>query len=202
MIAAGLTGSIAMGKSTVAAMFAAEGAPVFDADRAVHDYYASQEALEVEAAFPGVWSGDRIDRAALSSLVLADAAAMRRLEAIVHPAVAMRRQRFLASAWAKACRVAILDIPLLFETGAQKSVDCIIVVSAPAAMQKQRALAREGMTAERFAAILSRQTSDEQKRRGAHIIIDTSGSLEKTQAQTRGVLKMLTTMTGRSAHHA
>lgn len=196
MIVAGLTGSIAMGKSTVAAMFAAEGVEVFDADAAVHAYYASDDGRAVEAAFPGTWREGKIDRAVLAMRVAGDPAALARLEAIVHPAVAERRAKFLAAARAAGRRVVVLDIPLLFETGAERSVDCVILVSAPQAEQRRRALARTGMTPQLLDAILARQTHDADKRRGSHVVIDTSGALERTRAQARDVLKMLAAMAG------
>jgi dephospho-CoA kinase len=199
VIVAGLTGSIAMGKSTVAAMFAAEGAPVFDSDVAVHAFYRGPEAQAVEAAFPGVLQRGEIDRAALAQRVLGDGAALARLESIVHPAVATARTQFLLGADAQGQRLVVVDIPLLFESGAEKSVDVIVVVSASETVQKTRALAREGMTLQRFDRIIARQTPDREKRRRAHAIIDTNGALDATRAQVRGFLRCAAGMIGKRA---
>ncbi len=187
MLTVGLTGSIAMGKSTVAAMFRALGAPVFDADAVVHEIYRGPTAALVEAAFPGTCVQGVVDRQRLGARVLGDAGAMQRLEAIVHPAVGERRAQFLAQARADGARAALLDVPLLFETGGDKKVDRVIVVSADAASQRARALARPGMDAARFEALLARQTPDVEKRAKADFIIDTGLPLEATQAQVKAV---------------
>ena len=189
MILVGLTGSIAMGKSTVAAMFRGLGAAVFDADAAVHEIYRGQEARAVEAAFPGVVVDGVVDRARLGAQVVGDPQAMQRLEAIVHPAVAARRGQFLEQARLAAARAAILDIPLLFETGGERSVDVVVVVSAAAPIQRARALARPGADAARFEALLKRQTPDAQKRRRAHFVIDTGGSMEDSRRQAADFLR-------------
>ena len=202
MIVAGLTGSIAMGKSTAAAMFAAEGAAVFAADAAVHAYYSSPESAASEAAFPGVRRDGVVNRDLLAARVLGYSDAIARLEAIVHPEVARRRRVFLDEARAQGLGVAILDIPLLFETGAQDQFDAIIVVTAPASVQAARALARAGMSPKRFAALLARQTPDEQKRRRAHFIIDSAASLDATRAQVGSLYKLLTIMAGGRGAHA
>jgi dephospho-CoA kinase len=199
VIVVGLTGSIAMGKSTVAAMFAAEGAPVFDSDAAVHAFYRSADAQAVEAAFPGVFVGAAIDRDRLAQRVMGDRAALARLEGIVHPMVAKARLAFLSRAAAQGRRLVVADVPLLFESGGEKSVAVIVVVSASEIVQKTRALARQGMTSERFAAIIARQTPDSEKRRRAHAIIDTNGALEATRAQVRGFLRCVSGMVGRKA---
>ncbi|MDZ4689909.1 dephospho-CoA kinase [Terricaulis sp.] len=193
MIVVGLTGSIGMGKSTVARMFAEEGAPAFNADDAVHALYAPGGAAvaPVEAAFPGVMKDGGIDRIALSARVVGDEAAMKRLEAIVHPLVKQSQAEFLQAARDGGADVAVLDIPLLFEGGGAKYVDKIIVVSAPAEVQRARVMARPGMTAEKFEAILARQKPDAEKRAGADFIIDTSGALHDTRAQVRAVLDAL-----------
>jgi dephospho-CoA kinase len=196
MILAGLTGSIAMGKSTVAAMFAALGAPVFDADEAVRAYYAGEGAAAVEAVFPGVVADGTVDRERLANVALGDPAALERLEALVHPAVADARTRFVEQAGAKGRRLAIVDIPLLFETGADSAVDLVVVVSAPAAVQRARVLRREGMHAAKLDAIMKRQMSDSDKRRLAHFVIDTGGSLERTRAQVRQFMRAIATMGG------
>ena len=197
MIVVGLTGSIAMGKSTVAAMFAAEGAPVFDADIAVHAFYRSPGAQAVESAFPGVLVDGAIDRNLLAQRVLADRAAIARLEAIVHPEVGKMRQAFLDAAATQGRRLVVVDIPLLFESGGDRAVDVVVVVSASEIVQKARALAREGMTLQRFEKIIAKQTPDREKRRRAHMVIDTNGALEATRAQVRGFLRCAATMAGR-----
>lgn len=197
MIVVGLTGSIAMGKSTVAAMFAEEGAPVFDSDAAVHLLYRGPEAATIEAAFPGVLIGGAVDRDRLAQRVVGDSVALARLEAIVHPLVGKARDVFLARAAAERRRLVVIDVPLLFESGADRSVDAILVVSASEAVQKQRALAREGMTLARFDKIIARQIPDREKRRRAHMIIDANGPIETTRAQVRGFLRSAAAMPGK-----
>lgn len=191
MIRIGLTGSIGMGKSTVAAMFADEGVPVFDADAEVHRLQGPGGALlpAIEAAFPGTTGGQGVDRARLGALVFADSAALARLEAIVHPAVSALRAAFL-SEHADAALV-VLDIPLLFERGGAGEVDRIVVVSAPAAVQSARVLARPGMTVTKFAAILAKQLPDAEKRARADFVIATGGTLEDTRDRVRGVIACL-----------
>lgn len=200
MIVAGLTGSIAMGKTTVADMFAALGAPVFDSDAAVRAFYRSPGAAAVEAAFPGVLEAGEINRDKLAAATLGDSEALKRLEAIVHPEVGRLRQAFLARARDEGRRVVIVDVPLLFETGGDRAVDLVLVVSAPEAAQRVRALSRPGMGAAKLDAILARQTPDREKRRGAHFVIDTSSSLEQTRAQAAGVLRAIAAMPGRRKH--
>jgi len=197
MIRIGLTGSIGMGKSTVAAMFAAEGVPVFDADAAVHALQGPGGAVvaAIEVAFPGSAGPDGVDRARLGAAVLGDDAAMKRLESIVHPAVAAERARFLAD-HADAPMV-VFDIPLLFETGGEKAVDSIMVVSAPADIQRARVLARPGMTEAKFAAILARQLPDADKVARADHVIPTGGSLAETLAAVRAVIACLAARKGR-----
>lgn len=193
MIVLGLTGSIGMGKSTVGKMFAEEGAPVFDSDAAVHALYAAggAAAAPVEAAFPGVTVDGAVDREALSRRVVGDEAAIKRLETIVHPLVRQAQAEFLQTNRDAGTKVVVLDIPLLFESGGAKLVDKVAVVSAPADAQRERVLARPGMTAEKFEAILARQTPDAEKRARADFVIDTGGSLEATRAQVRAVLDAL-----------
>lgn len=193
MIIVGLTGSIGMGKSTVANMFAEEGAPAFNADDTVHALYAPGGAAvaPVEAAFPGVMKDGAIDRTELSSRVLGNEAAIQRLEAIVHPLVRQAQAAFLQSARDSGASVAVLDIPLLFESDGAKYVDKIVVVSATADVQRARVLTRPGMTAEKFEAILARQTPDAEKRARADFIIDTAGDFADTRAQVRAVLDAL-----------
>jgi dephospho-CoA kinase len=193
MIIVGLTGSIGMGKSTTAAMFAAEGAPVYDADAEVHALYARGGAAvgPVGEAFPGVVVDGAVDRTLLSQKVVGDAGAMKRLEAIVHPLVGMSRAGFFEKAQADGADIVILDIPLLFETGGEKRVDAVVVVSAPADVQRQRVLARPGMDEAKLDAILARQMADVDKRARAHFVIDTGQGLEAARRQVRDVLSKL-----------
>ena len=189
MIVAGLTGSIAMGKSETAKMLAARGIPVFDSDAAVHDMYAAGgEAVEpLRALVQEAIGGDGVDRRKLASLVQADPALLKRIEAIVHPLVRARQATFLADA-ARHAELAVLDIPLLFETGREKEVDVVIVVSADEAQQRERALARPGMTAEKLDFILSRQVPDAVKWAKADYVIDTSASLADTERHVERVI--------------
>jgi dephospho-CoA kinase len=193
MIVLGLTGSIGMGKSTVAKMFAEEGALAFDSDAAVHDLYVPGGAAvaPVEAAFPGVVRDGGVDRALLSAKVVGDAGAITKLEAIVHPLVAEAQAAFLRANTAAGTKVVVLDIPLLFETGKSDLFDKIVVVSAPAETQGARVLARPGMTEEKFEALLARQVPDAEKRARADFIIDTGGDFDATRAQVRAVLDAL-----------
>ena len=191
MLLLGLTGSIGMGKSTTADMFRAEGAPVYDSDRLVHDIYNGPAAMEIERAFPGATVGGAVDRNRLASIVLGDAEAMKRLEAIVHPLVWEGRRRFLEEQARRGVKIAVLDIPLLFETGADKDVDAIVVVTAPKSLQRARVLARTNMTEEKFEAILARQTPDEEKRRRADFIVHTDAGVEAARGEVRAILKTL-----------
>ncbi|MDE2577689.1 MAG: dephospho-CoA kinase [Hyphomicrobiales bacterium] len=188
----GLTGSIGMGKSTTADMFRMAGAPVYDADAAVHRLYAGAAVPLVAARFPAALVEGRIDRAKLGALVLDDADAMRDLEAIVHPLVGQERARFLEAAHKSGAPLCVLDIPLLFETGGEKSVDLVAVVSARAPEQRARVLARPGMTAAKFEAILARQMSDAHKRRNAHFVIDTGGGLDYARRQVEALIRAVT----------
>ncbi|ANU06759.1 dephospho-CoA kinase [Paraurantiacibacter namhicola] len=187
----GLTGSIGMGKSTVAAMFAERGVPVFDADAAVRKLQGPAGALlePIEAAFPGTTGPDGLDRAAMGALVFDDPEALARLESIVHPAVAERRAAFLLEHGS--APMVLFDIPLLFEKGGADVVDVIVVVSAPAAIQRARVLARPGMTPERFAEILELQLPDVEKRLRADHVIDTGMTLEQTRAAVADLVKKL-----------
>jgi dephospho-CoA kinase len=194
MVILGLTGSIGMGKSTTAALFRAAGAPVHDSDAAVHALYRGAAVAPVEATFPGVTRDGAVDRALLSPRVLGDEQAMRRLEAIVHPLVAGERDAFLARARASGARVCVLDIPLLFETGGERLARVVAVVTAPFSVQRQRVLARDGMTGERFEAIMARQTSDAEKRRRAHFLIDSSRGVGAARAQVEGILRACAAM--------
>jgi dephospho-CoA kinase len=191
MIVIGLTGSIGMGKSAAAAMFEDEGVPVFDADAAVHALQAAGGALvaPIEAAFPGTTGPDGVDRPRLGARVLGDPAALARLEAIVHPAVAVARRDFLDRN--AGAGIVVLDIPLLFEKGGADRVDLVAVVSAPADVQRARVLARPGMTAEKFDRIRSLQLDDAEKRARADVVIDTGGTLEETRAAIRHLVTCL-----------
>jgi dephospho-CoA kinase len=191
MIVLGLTGSIGMGKSTVARMFADEGVPMFDADAVVHRLQGPEGALvgTIEAHFPGTTGPAGVDRGALAERVLGEPEALRRLEALIHPAVAEAREAFLAAN--KAAPVVVLDIPLLFEAGGAERVDRIAVVSAPPEVQRERVLARPGMTAEKLERILARQLPDEEKRARADFVIDTGGPLEETRRAVRRILACL-----------
>jgi dephospho-CoA kinase len=193
MIVLGLTGSIGMGKSTVAKMFAEGGTPVFESDAAVHRLYAAGGAAvaPVAAAFPGVVRNGAIDRAALSAKVLGDQEALKRLESIVHPLVRQAQANFLAEQRIAGTPVVVLDIPLLFESTGAKTVDRIVVVSAPPELQRARVLARPNMTEEKFKRLLARQTPDAEKRARADFVIDTGGSFDATRAQVRAVLDAL-----------
>jgi dephospho-CoA kinase len=189
MIVVGLTGSIAMGKSTLAAMFRELGVPVFDADAAVHEVYRGAIASEVETAFPGVSVNGSVDRDRLSKFVVGDAKALKILEAIVHPAVAALRTKFLEQARQTGSRVVILDVPLLFETEGDRSVDVVLTVSARPEIQRGRIFARLGANSERSTALLARQTPDVEKRRRAHFTIDTNGSLADSRRQAEDFLR-------------
>lgn len=193
MIVLGLTGSIGMGKSTTTAMFADHGALVWNADDAVHALYARGGAAvgPVGEAFPGVVVEGAVDRNRLSEALGRDDMAFRRLETIVHPLVAAGRRADLEAAQASGVALAVLDIPLLFETGGERAVDAVVVVSAPEAVQRARVLARPGMTRERFDAILARQVPDAEKRRRADFVIDTGESLEATRARVAEIVGMV-----------
>lgn len=190
MILIGLTGSIGMGKSTTAAMFREAGVPVYDADAAVHDLYAAGGAAvgPVGEAFPGVVKDGRVDREALRQAVLGDPEALKRLNAVVHPLVGRDRIGFFQKAEADGADMVVLDIPLLFETGGHANVDAVVVASAPAEMQRERVLARPGMTPERLDAILAQQMADAEKRARAHFVVDTSRGLEPAREQVAEIV--------------
>jgi dephospho-CoA kinase len=194
MFILGLTGSVGMGKSVTARFFAEEGMPVHDADAAVHRLYEGEAVAPIEAAFPGTTANGKVDRAKLAEHVLGDAAALKRLEAIVHPLVQASERRFLAEAQARGAKVAVLDIPLLFETGGDRRVDAVVVVSAPPEVQRARVLARPGMTVEKFEAILAKQMPDAEKRARADFVVDTSQGFEAARAQVRAILDAVATM--------
>jgi dephospho-CoA kinase len=191
MIILGLTGSIGMGKSTVADFFAAEGVPVYDADAAVHRLYEGAAVPAIEAAFPGTTVGGKVDREKLAARVLDDSAALRRLEAIVHPLVRREEERFATEAAAAGAKVVVLNIPLLFEVGGAARCDAVVVVSAPAAIQRERVMGRPGMTEAKFASIAAKQMSDAEKRRRADFVVDTSTDFDSTRAQVRAILQAL-----------
>lgn len=193
MMVIGLTGSIGMGKSTTAQMFADEGVPVYDADATVHELYdlGGAAVAGIDAEFPGVVVEGRVDRKALSARVLGAPEALKRLEAIVHPLMTATRAAFFTKATAAHADIVVLDIPLLYETGGEAKVDKVIVVSAAAEIQRQRVMAREGMTAEKLDAILVRQMPDAEKRARADFIIDTGQGLDVARDQVRRVIAAL-----------
>lgn len=191
MIVLGLTGSIGMGKSTTAKMFAEAGVPVHDSDEAVHRLYAGKAAPLVEAAFPGTTSAGVVDRAKLGERVLGDATALKRLEAIIHPLVRADAGAFLARHRAAGASLSVLDIPLLFETGGRNRVDKVVVVTAPAEAQHSRVLARPGMTEEKLASILAKQVPDAEKRRQADFVIDTGQGMDAARAAVAAIIAEL-----------
>jgi len=195
MFILGLTGSLGMGKSTTARFFAEEGVPVHDADAVVHRLYEGDEAVAaIEAAFPGTTGAGKVDRDKLAARVLGDAVALQRLEAIVHPMVHDAERRLLAEAQARGEKVAVLDIPLLFETGGDRRMDAVVVVSAPPQVQRARVLARPGMTIEKVESILAKQMPDAEKRRRADFVVDTSQGFDATRAQVRAILDAVAKM--------
>jgi dephospho-CoA kinase len=192
MIVLGLTGSIGMGKSATARFFAEAGVPIHDADAAVHRLYAGEAAPAIEAAFPGTTEAAGaagVDRQKLGEYVLGDPAAMARLETIVHPLVRREELRFLDAAANAGAAVAVLEIPLLFETGADRRVDAVVVVTAPPQVQRARAFQRPGMTEEKFRAVIARQIPDAEKRRRADFVVDTSQGFDSARAQVRAILR-------------
>jgi dephospho-CoA kinase len=194
MFILGLTGSLGMGKSTTARFFAEEGVPVHDADAVVHRLYEGEAAAAIEAAFPGTTAGGKVDRTRLAARVLGDVAALARLEAIVHPLVQDAERRLIAEARSRGEKVAVLDIPLLFESGADRRVDAVVVVSAPPDVQRARVLERPGMTMDKLEAILARQMPDPEKRARADFVVDTSQGFDAARAQVRAILAAVATM--------
>jgi dephospho-CoA kinase len=188
MFVLGLTGSIGMGKSTTAKLFAEVGVPVYDADAIVHQLYDGEAVAAIEAAFPGTTADGKIDRTKLSARVVHDPAAIQRLEAIVHPMLGTSRQKFFADAEASGTPVVVVDVPLLFETGGEKRVDAVVVVTTSPDLQRQRVLARGMMDDEKFNSILSRQMPDEEKRKRADFVVDTSHGLQPVRAQIKDIL--------------
>jgi dephospho-CoA kinase len=197
MFVLGLTGSVGMGKSATAKMLADEGVPVHDADAAVHALYEGEAVAAIEAAFPGTTANGKVDRSRLGERVIGRPEAMRRLETIVHPLVAKARDAFLAAAEKRGAPVAVLDIPLLYETGGETLCDAVMVVSAPADMQRERVLARPGMTEAKFAAILAKQMPDAEKRARADFVVDTSRGFDAARAQVRDILARVAKMPNR-----
>jgi len=189
MIILGLTGSIGMGKSTTARLFAEAGVPVYDADATVHMIYEGEAAPAIEAAFPGATAGGKVDRTKLSAQVVHDAAAMKRLEGIVHPMLRAYHQKFLDQAEQSGAPVAVVDVPLLYETGGEKRVDAVVVVTTSPQIQRERILARDNMTGEKLDAILARQLPDAEKRKRADFIVDTSDGLDPVRTRIRDILE-------------
>ena len=186
-----LTGSLGMGKSTAAKFFAEAGVPVHDSDAVVHALYEGEAVPLIERAFPGSTDGGKVDRGKLATMVLGNDAALGRLQAIVHPLVAAARDAFLVEAQARNAPVVVLDVPLLFETGGERLCDAVVVVSAPAELQRQRVLGRPGMTEDKFAALLAKQMPDAEKRRRADFIVDSSQELDDARAQVRDILRLV-----------
>ncbi|MET0430031.1 MAG: dephospho-CoA kinase [Microvirga sp.] len=202
MFVLGLTGSIGMGKSATAGLFRESGVPVHDADAAVHALYRGAAAPLIAEAFPGAVAQGAVDRGILGSLVLDRPGALRRLEAIVHPLVRAEETRFLERIGRAGGRLAVLDVPLLFETGGQARCDAVLVVTASPQVQRERVLSRPGMTEERFRLILEKQMPDAEKRRRAHFLVDTGRGFPSARAQVRGILRCLAGRSGRGARGA
>lgn len=194
MIVLGLTGSIGMGKSTTAKLFAEAGVPVYDADATVHQIYQGEAAPVIEAAFPGTTVDGKVDRIKLSARVVHDPAAMKQLEALVHPMLRAHHQKFLADAERSGAPVAVVDVPLLFETGGEKRVDAVVVVTTSPEVQRERILARDNMTAEKLDYILARQLPDAEKRKRADFVVDTSHGLDPVRSRIRDILAEAATM--------
>jgi len=186
-----------MGKSATADMFAAEGVPVHSADAAVHALYEGEAVPLVEQAFPGVTVDGRVDRAQLGARVIGNPEAIARLESIVHPLVRAAEQAFLSKAQAAGTPIAVLDIPLLLETGGEKRVDAVVVVTAPEAVQRARVLARPGMTEAKLEAIRAKQMPDAEKRRRAHFLVDSSRGFDSARTQVRGILRAIAVIPGK-----
>ena len=188
MVILGLTGSIGMGKSTTAKLFAEAGVPVYDADATVHMLYEGEAVPAIEAAFPGTTVDGKVDRNMLSARVVHDPAAIKRLEQIVHPMLGASRQKFLDDAERSGAPVAVVDVPLVFETGGEKRVDAVVVVTTTPELQRQRILARDNMTSEKLDAILARQLPDAEKRRRADFVVDTSDGTDPVRLRIRDIL--------------
>lgn len=195
----GLTGSIGMGKSTTAGLFVQRGVPLHDADAAVHRLHSGRAAAPIEAAFPGTVVDGTVDRMKLGAAVLGKPEALRRLEAIIHPLVREEEEAFVARCRRDGAGLAIIDVPLLLETAGQSRCDAVLVVTAPAGVQRERVLARPGMTVEKLEAILARQMPDAEKRRHAHFLVDTSRGLVAAEREVGSILKALAGRPGRGA---
>lgn len=191
MFILGLTGSIGMGKTTTAKLFAEEGVPVHDSDAAVHRLYEGEAVAAIEAAFPGATANGKVDRQKLGAMVVNDAGALKRLEGIVHPLVRQSETRFLEFARAAGEKIVVLDIPLLYETGAEKRVDAVVVVTAPPETQRRRVLERPGMTPDKLEALLAKQMPDSEKRARADFIVDSGGGLEVAREQVQDILQKI-----------
>jgi dephospho-CoA kinase len=194
MIILGLTGSIGMGKSATAKLFAEAGVPVYDADAMVHLLYEGEAAPAIEAAFPGTTADGKVDRQKLSARVVHDPAAMKQLEQIVHPMLGASRQKFFRDAEQSGAPVAVVDVPLLFETGGEKRVDAVVVVTTSPENQRERILSRGTMTNEALDSILARQLPDAEKRQRADFVVDTSHGLDPVRAQIRDILREVVKM--------
>jgi len=194
MLILGLTGSIGMGKSTTAKLFVEAGVPVYDADATVHMIYEGEAAPAIEAAFPGTTVNGKVDRARLSERVMHDPAAIRRLEQIVHPMLRSHHQKFLEEAEKSGTPVAVMDVPLLYETGGETRVDAVVVVTTSPEVQRERILARENMTGEKLDALLARQLPDAEKRKRADFVVDTSHGLDPVRARIRDILDQVVKM--------
>lgn len=193
MIVIGLTGSIGMGKTTVADMFAAEGIAVLDSDKVVHALLAGDEAVvrKVAKLFPEAYKKDRLDRKEIGKAVFTDPRKLKKLEAILHPAVRKAQREFLKAQKRKKAKAAMLDIPLLYETKAEERMDCVVVVTAPAAVQKARVMKRPGMTEDKFRRILARQMPDAKKRKMADFIVDNGGTKAESRRQVKQIIKKI-----------
>jgi dephospho-CoA kinase len=194
MMILGLTGSIGMGKSTTAKLFAEAGVPVYDADAAVHKLYEGEAAPLLEAAFPGTTADGKVDRQKLSARVVHDTAAMKQLEQIVHPMLGASRQKFFRDAEQAGAPVVVVDVPLLYETGGEKRVDAVVVVTTSPENQRERIMARGTMTSEALDSILARQLPDAEKRKRADFVVDTSDGLDPVRAQIRDILQQVVKM--------
>ena len=194
MLILGLTGSIGMGKSTTAKLFAEAGVPVYDADATVHQLYEGEAAPAIEATFPSTTVNGKVDRAKLSARVVHDPAAMKRLEEIVHPMLGASRQKFFDGARAAGAAVVVVDVPLLFETGGEKQVDAVVVVTTSPENQRDRVLARGTMDEQKLNAIIARQMPDAEKRKRADFVVDTSHGLDPVRAQIRDILNQVAKM--------
>jgi dephospho-CoA kinase len=191
MLLIGLTGSIGMGKSTAAARFRLKGVPVIDADAEVHKLYRGAAVSPIEAAFPGTTANGEVDRARLAKALLADPSGFKTLEKIAHPLVLAAEKKLLRDAAAGGAQMAVLEIPLLYETGGEKRVDVVVVVSAPPDKQRERVMARPGMTSEKLDQLLSRQVPDADKRARADFVVDTGGTIPETEAQVDKIIESL-----------